>query len=457
MSTYDDLVARDAAAWRELVVPLGRGDERPLDPELAAALLDAAPFDEWLSTAERALQETDEFLMIGTPIRRFRQWFIASSLATLPDGDARRWPIRRYQLMHDPSRDGGYAEARSLLEELKAAGAPKGEFAEVALLVVKGSFVERELEAALEHATLAENLFTTMGDHERASVAARQLGAAHLYLHNLEQAFQCLQEPMKRRGPLFGGGGTHISRKAPDEIEEAISEAATIASWAESSTPEWVRAVGGMAERWKDPAEAELLWRQFEKFLSLMLDNGQNHESDIEVVVRHSGQRGLTRTPLRALERYIERFPDDEWAERQVEIIERHVEVDDIIARLKDQPEESAERLQTLFDSFSTDGTLGEDSLSFRVVDALTNHYLESGDERAIEVQRRVLDHKLAAFGECPAAWLEEQNLGTVYAQLGRGDEALATLESALRKQVEYFGDDHPAPAMTRRNIERLR
>lgn len=71
-----------------------------------------------------------------------------------------------------------------------------------------------------------------------------------------------------------------------------------MAIWAQSSTPEWVRAVGGMAER----TGRSDLWERFEAHLTRMVDGSPSPASDLEVVIRQAGERDLRRTVQAARE-----------------------------------------------------------------------------------------------------------------------------------------------------------
>jgi len=112
---------------------------------------------------------------------------------------------------------------------------------------------------------------------------------------------------MESRGPLFGGGGAfRFTGGATDDARgAALGEAATVAEWAAHVTPEWVRALGGVAERFSDrklgdTSKGEPLWGRFDEVLSRMLGTSKHPEQDLEVVLRQAAERRFRKTVDRA-------------------------------------------------------------------------------------------------------------------------------------------------------------
>lgn len=451
------LLSRDEKAWDELVHEVGRGSSS-LQPETALALLEEAAFEEWSRLAEQRLMQSDQITIVGRPLRAFRLWLIDSALQALPDDDPRRFDLRFRRLQYEPGEDGGFEAGRALLDDLTSSHASPAIIAEVARLTVRGAFTVRDYGAALELARIAHRAYASADQPQRGAVARRQEAAALLYLGELEAGFRLYGELLHEPGPLFGGGGTFVYSPATNAWEAALDEVAAVGAWAEHSTPEWVRAVGGLAERCDHDEQREHLWKLFEDHMDRLLDESERPESDIEVIVRQSGERDLFETSLRALHRYRDVFPSDGWAADQLHVVQRHCDARRLIERLDDEDaHEAIDALSRMLRDMSHDGSLGETNLTFDITDKLVARLLEDRDERAVDVQRLLLDDKLEKYGECPAAWLERQNLGTVLAALGRRDDAVAELETALAAQRDYFGDEHPHVQMTRRNLGRIR
>jgi hypothetical protein len=133
-------------------------------------------------------------------------------------------------------------------------------------------------------------LYLAAGDERAVRVTERLRGSALLSLERFDEAFAILDPAMTRSAPSPAGASRYTSNADPRA--EAIAEAATVATWASATTPEWVRALGGMAER----TRRRELWKRFEAALVTMVDGASDPASDLEVVIRQAGQRDLGRT-----------------------------------------------------------------------------------------------------------------------------------------------------------------
>ncbi|MBZ0116532.1 MAG: hypothetical protein K8H88_06050 [Sandaracinaceae bacterium] len=99
---------------------------------------------------------------------------------------------------------------------------------------------------------------------------------------------------------------------------------------------------------------------------------------------------------------------------------------------------------------------LAESGEGHAVVELLLGALTTRQDRRAVHVAQRILDAKLELWGECPAVWLERQNLGGVLAELGQIDEGRALVVDARARLAAELGDDHPHVAMCDRNLARI-
>lgn len=107
------------------------------------------------------------------------------------------------------------------------------------------------------------------------------------------------------------------------------------------------------------------------------------------------------------------------------------------------------------FDTLSPDDVAESDE-GHALVELLLTALTERSDPRALPVAERILDAKLELWGECPATWLERQNLGGVLAELGRVEEGRALVLAARASLVEELGEGHPHVAMCDRNLARM-
>jgi len=151
-------------------------------------------------------------------------------------------------------------------------------------------------QEALAAATEAESLFTHAGDEASASSSRRSRGASLLVLERLDEAFAVLELAMEKKGPLFGGGGAFAMVRGEGKRAQALQEAASICGWAALTTPEWVRALGGIAQGFDDPK----LWERFDRALRTMLEGSERPGEDLGVVLRQASQRRFRKTVTRA-------------------------------------------------------------------------------------------------------------------------------------------------------------
>lgn len=459
--TAHKLAARDEETWAALTQATDR--EFEIWPELVNEMLTLHPIDWWRQVSRSVIEADDSFFTKGGPIRNFESWLIRSALDALPPDDAETFALRRFLVENAPGSDGGFEAAKLLLSDIEAAlrtaESPELEqlAPEVELLVAKGAFTIFDFEGAYSAARGAARTFRRQRRNDRYWFAQRQVGAACIGTGEFEEAFAIFEKALSTRGPLFGGG-VSVTRTAANPQLEAVQEMVTICAWADLTTPEYVRAIGGLAERWDQDDEVKVgyLWRQYEAAAERMFAASRNPESDIEVVVRQSGQRGLVDAPTRALVAYLREYPEDEWAHRQLDILGRYARLDMLAAKLDDETDVAIDGLFELFDDVMARDALEDGNFGFRVTDTLIDALLAHEDDRAVDVQQHLLDHKLQMWGECPAAWLERQNLGSVLSTLGRKDEARALIEDALGRLRAHFGDDHQHVRMAERNLARI-
>ncbi|HVV82391.1 MAG TPA: hypothetical protein VHE35_04900 [Kofleriaceae bacterium] len=99
---------------------------------------------------------------------------------------------------------------------------------------------------------------------------------------------------------------------------------------------------------------------------------------------------------------------------------------------------------------------LAETVHGYVVVELVLEMLLAVGDRRALAVQQSLIDAKLALWGECPSAWLERHNLGTVHGQLGDLEQARVLIAAALAALEAQLGRGHRHVEMARRSLARL-
>ncbi|PCC74992.1 RNA polymerase Rpb1, domain 1 [Nannocystis exedens] len=212
-----------------------------------------------------------------------------------PAGDDSVLRARYESALRDTS-DDALLGARALAGDLWRAQPGSRLHIDALVLLVRRALEDGEIDEALATADEAEALAQQLGDRARSMVATRQRGAALLRAGRVQEALAVLEPALRERGPLFGGSGAFRHVSLHDPRAAALDEAATVAGWATSTTPEWVRALGGIAERAGEGDDPEPLWMRFWAALVDMIAASPAPAADLLVVLRQARERGMSRT-----------------------------------------------------------------------------------------------------------------------------------------------------------------
>lgn len=314
-AAIDALANGEVAAWQALLEHLlEKKPEAAPRAFVEAALVREAGFDGWVERARRAAGQcqSERFTTTLSATRAFVPWLAAGIRAARPATDAACLEARLALLTQLlPARPGAerptdaeaFAAAQALLQDARPIWGGGPMLAQLLILVHRRAGEAAAHDAAMAAITEAEALYRALGDDDGLRAAQRQRAATLLRLGHVEEGLELLDGLLDTPGPLFGGGGAFsFGGGAPTPEERARDEAATIAAWATATTPEWVRAIGGMAERASDAARREGLWGRFERALDAMLTASDFPEEDLEVVVRQAREREFRETARRAIE-----------------------------------------------------------------------------------------------------------------------------------------------------------
>ncbi|WP_053238633.1 hypothetical protein [Sandaracinus amylolyticus] len=297
----------DATAWKALLAHVRAGDAAPaplvdamlaLDPELAS----------WRRRTARGIDVAIDTISAaaGREARaRVQAWIAEGVRRARPADDPAVLDLR---LQEAKARTGPDAlpALRALVADLRGASATMR--FEALMLVAQRAHEARAIDEGLT--AVREAAALAGGEPRRAARALRREGALLLVARRVDDAIALLRPAMATPGPLFGGDGKIVlGAPADDAFDEALDEAATIATWATWRTPEWVCALGGIAETSREREDARQAL--FVEALDAMTGASQTPVADLEVVVRQASQRGLTRTADTAVARLVERFADD--------------------------------------------------------------------------------------------------------------------------------------------------
>ncbi len=184
------------------------------------------------------------------------------------------------------------AALRSLVDDIERVLPRSTLLVDALLLLAKQADEARDFATTTHAIEKAEQILATVGDTGRSEQAMRKRGAALLRTGRIDDAFAILDPCMKRPADPFASlAGPFVLSLADDARQQVLDEAATVATWSDDTTPEWVRALGGLAERLRHPGAAS----RFERALEA-LTRGPYGVSDLAVVVRQASERGLDET-----------------------------------------------------------------------------------------------------------------------------------------------------------------
>lgn len=503
------LVEGDLGAWKALLEHLVEHGPKSAPDALVVALMEHTPdFDAWQERAKGAAVqiESDYFATSLSAVRPFRAWLVEGVSKALPATHPAVIGARYEAARASAGNADDVARVGSLLADLGGPSHPR--WVDVLVLLARRLDEAGDTDGALATIRRAEEACRARDDAGGAAQTRRFEGGLLLVAGRFDEAFAILDPVMNARGRLFGGvRGASVMRDGAG----AAGEAATIASWASATTPEWVRALGGVAEEHGERHPA--LHERFATALSALAT-----VSDLEVVVRQASQRDHRRTARRAAELLAERFPTDleaadvaarffaeedehekamrtflhaaeanpddgfAWlstaeaaASAGVQDVARAavaraaetIAVDDdrevglrlVLARVRaEHAPRSREAADALFAELGdTDPELlCETEIGQTFTDATIGALIAVRDPRAVDAAEILHAAKLAAFGECPAGWLEQHNVGSVCAQLGDFERARALVAPALEALREQLGDEHPHVAMAQRTLDRI-
>ena len=303
----DALVGGDTDHWQTLAEQLLEHPDTAAASAVVEGLLEREPdVARLLHSAQSALASarSDLFTTTISALRAVRPWLADGIADALPPTHPASLEVRYQSELS--SADGGSAAAYTLVADIRRVPA-QPRLADALILLARRAHEEGDWDQTIAAAAEADEL--SSADPRRASMARRLRGAALLSLERFDDAFAILATAMTSTRPPLAGASR--LRATPGPRESAIDEAATVSLWASPTTPEWIRALGGMAEHCAD----EHLWKRFSAALVAMVDHSDNPASDLEVVIRQAGQRDLTRTvqAARALADARGLDPDSEW------------------------------------------------------------------------------------------------------------------------------------------------
>lgn len=289
-ATIDALAGGDQPTWQAWLEHLVLTKPTPTPVVIDRMLLREPSPGRWLDIASRALFgiDSDVFLTTKRAMDPFQAWLGDGIIAARGATAQASLEIRLAREMREAK---GSPVTRAIVEDLRALD--WGLLADALILHARRLAEEDAYGEAIDALLEAERIFGAASD---GAAFARRLRASNLLrLQRLEEAFAILDEEMREKAAGGGGGAARFSATPENKWDAAIAEAAQVAVWAVLTTPEWVRALGGMAQR-ADGATKKTLWQRFERALVAMVDSSKNPGSDLEVVIRQAKHRKLLKT-----------------------------------------------------------------------------------------------------------------------------------------------------------------
>lgn len=290
-AAIDALAHGDEVTWQALAEHAVLHPGTVASPTFVSRLLERAPdLTTLLERAHAVLASTRSSIYSTslTAARALLAWLGGGIAVTLEPIHPAALAVRYAREMNAPE---GVDVARALVADVRRFAPPRPRLSDALVLLARRALEEDgAFEEALAAATEAEAIHGASGERPGVQACRRLRGAALLLGWRFDEAFAVLDSEMALRGPRFEGASRIGARRDP--VLEAIDDAAAVALWAQSSTPEWVRALGGIAER----TGRSDLWERFVAQLTRMVDGSKSPASDLEVVIRQAGERDLGRT-----------------------------------------------------------------------------------------------------------------------------------------------------------------
>ncbi len=293
--TIDALARGDAATWQAWLEHLVSRKPPHAEPGLVERMLAREPSPaRWIEIASRTLFDIDSnvFFTSKSALQPFQAWLGDGVIAATGPTSTVSIELR---LDREVREANGAAAAGAIVADIRQTRASDELLADALVLWARRLAEESEHAAAIDVLIEAEGLFERLGNDSAKGVARRLRGARLLQLKRLDEAFAILDREMAGRARGLTVGAQRFSGSPDDKWDAALAEAATIAAWAAATTPEWVRALGGIAQH-ADSTSKRSLWQRFERALVAMVDASANPGSDLEVVIRQAKQRKLNKT-----------------------------------------------------------------------------------------------------------------------------------------------------------------
>lgn len=255
------LAASDRATWQRLEAHIRDCGDCP--PQLVQAMLAIDDPAGWAHRLFRAYLGLNPDEGLGADYA-FRPWLSAGIAQTLAPTDIVALQVRYAALLADVER-GADERTAALVGDLERASDSASHRALLGRALLLWS---RRLGEADDHvraiaaARRAEEVFTQLGDATWSAQAVRMRGAALLRLHEIDEALAVLDSVADAPSSGFASEGSHRSIGAlqnPDgtyraekvlaPIDAALDHAAAIAVWATKDQPEWLDALGRIADQ----------------------------------------------------------------------------------------------------------------------------------------------------------------------------------------------------------------
>lgn len=293
-STIDTLAEADAATWQALlehvVATAGPAPVAAIDQMLAREPRPAR----WLATASQVLFriESTRFATSAGALRPFLAWFgdgiLAKHGATVP-------VAIEVRIQRELGLATGVEVARSIVDDARAGQVDDRLLVDALIVLARRLDEATQHDAALDALTEAEMIAHDSNNPCSAFPIRRLRAASLLKLRRLDEAFEVLDVEMAVKECDHLGGSHVFVRRPANPWDAMLAEAASLALWMSDRRPEWVRALGGIAER-ADKRHRPALWERFEGALENMVAASEDPGADLATVIREATKRRLRKT-----------------------------------------------------------------------------------------------------------------------------------------------------------------
>ena len=319
------LANNDDSLWKDLLEYAIKHRLRAAPSSFVTSLLAVEPdVERWFHRARSraAIIDSPHFERYDEALNPFRAWLMAGVTSGAHEGSAAAL-FAELEALATRTGSAALEPTRALVAKFGVNPALQTLRARALLLLAQRAFEAGTIDEAEVAAREAEPLLSAAHYVRDALLARRVRGAALLRQHRFAEAFEVLDGAMDSSGPDLvpvppprRSLATSLKQIGTQKTADpgAIEELASVATWARSSTPEWVCALGCVAEAYAQPTSGQtehvaVLRERFAAALGVMTyQQAVSLHAALFWVIDQARERGMEQTAREAESRLPMRF-----------------------------------------------------------------------------------------------------------------------------------------------------